>query len=112
MSEECGTSKGCYGLATFAIGAVIGAGVALLYAPHSGRESRELLARRTRDLTDKAGDIVDGAKEIIHEKKSEILAAFEAGKEAMRDEKSRLLAALEAAKEAMEEEKKKQTVPA
>ena len=112
MTEECCTSKGRYNLATLAIGLAIGAGVALLYAPHSGRASRKLLTRRTRDLTDKAGGIVDGAKEMIQEKKSEILAAFEAGKEAMREEKSRLLAALEAGKAAMEEEKKKHADPA
>jgi gas vesicle protein len=107
MAEDCGTSRGCSTLTTFAIGIGVGALLALLYAPCSGRESRERLVRRARDLTDQAGGMVDGAKEKIHEKKSEILAAFEAGKEAMREEKDRILAALEAGKEAMKEEFKK-----
>jgi len=37
-------------LAAFAIGAAVGAGLALLYAPYSGEETRQLLARRSRDI--------------------------------------------------------------
>ena len=76
-------------LAAFAVGAAVGAGLALLFAPRSGRETRELLAQRACDLRDKAVDSVDSAKELILEKKAEILAAVEAGKQAIREERSK-----------------------
>jgi gas vesicle protein len=37
----------------FAIGAAIGAGVALLYAPCSGSESRQYLANKGRNIKDR-----------------------------------------------------------
>jgi hypothetical protein len=46
-------------LVAAAVGAVIGAGAAFLLAPATGRESREWLVRRTRDLE----GLVDGAFE-------------------------------------------------
>ena len=106
MSEQCGgESCGCRCLAAFAVGAALGAGIALLYAPYSGRESRNILARRTRELQDKAGSVMDDAKEMIQEKKSELLAAIEAGKQAMHDEKTKLSAAFMAGKEILTSEK-------
>jgi gas vesicle protein len=102
MSEECSMTKGCGGyMAAFAIGAAVGAAVAILYAPYSGRESREYLAHRARDLKDKAGETLHDAREIIKDKKAEILAAFEAGREAMREEKAKLAAAAETGKGAV-----------
>ena len=102
MSDQCGSeSCGCRYLAAFAIGALAGAGIALLYAPYSGRESRSILARRTRELKDKAGNVVDEAKDMIHEKKAELLAAIEAGKQAMHDEKVKVSAAFAAGKEVL-----------
>lgn len=41
------------------IGAVLGAGLALLYAPQSGRETRRNLARRARRAGGRAGDAWD-----------------------------------------------------
>ncbi|MDI6784327.1 MAG: YtxH domain-containing protein, partial [bacterium] len=48
----------CWGsiLLAFAAGAVIGAGIALLYAPQSGKETRELLARKAGDLKEATVD--------------------------------------------------------
>lgn len=107
MSENHNTSNGTYCLASFAIGAALGAGIALLYAPHSGKENRDLLAKGARDLTAKANGIMDGAKELVHEKKVEITAAIEAGKDAIHVEKVKYQAAVDAGKEAMDEEKNK-----
>ena len=88
MSENSSCPVGGY-VAAFAIGALVGAGIALLYAPQSGKETRELLAQRARDIKAKAGDAVDGVKEMVQEKKAEIVAAFEAGKQAMREERAK-----------------------
>ncbi|MBI3849325.1 MAG: YtxH domain-containing protein [Verrucomicrobia bacterium] len=74
-------------LTAFAVGALMGAGMALLYAPRSGKETRDLLAQRTRELKNKAGDALDQAKETFLGKRAQITAAIEAGKEAMREQR-------------------------
>ena len=83
--------SGCVGgyLAAFAIGALIGTGVALLYAPRSGKETRELLAKKGRDLKDQASDALDNAKDFVQGKKAELAAAVETGKDAMREEQAK-----------------------
>jgi gas vesicle protein len=76
-------------VAAFAIGALVGTGVALLYAPRSGRETRELLAQKGRELKGQAEDVVDHAKEFVHSKRAELIVAVEAGKDAMREERAK-----------------------
>ena len=93
----------------FLAGASIGAAFALLFAPKSGRETRELLARTATDSKDflstkvnegrqvveergrKIGDdftsFVDKSKEAVQRQKEQLTAAFEAGKAAYREEK-------------------------
>jgi gas vesicle protein len=44
------------------IGALVGAGIALLLAPQSGEETRRLLTRRARRLADDARERYDGVK--------------------------------------------------
>jgi gas vesicle protein len=88
MSENNSCAVGSF-LAVFAIGALAGAGIALLYAPRSGEETRELIATKGRELKGKATDAVGNAKDFIDDKKAEITAAVEAGKEAMREERAK-----------------------
>jgi gas vesicle protein len=88
MSDESTNQVGGI-VAAFAVGALVGARIALLYAPQSGRETRELLARKTRELKEKAGDKLDETKEMFRAKKAEIVAAVEAGKEAIREERAK-----------------------
>ncbi len=76
-------------LAALAIGAALGAGIALLYAPRSGKETRALLAEKGHDLKDKADDLLQEAKDFVQAKKGEITAAVEAGKQAMREERAK-----------------------
>ena len=76
-------------IAAFAIGALIGTGAALLYAPRSGKETRALLAKKGRDLKGKATDAIEDAKDFIESKKAELAAAVEAGKDAMREERAK-----------------------
>ena len=54
-------------LTAFLIGAAVGAGVALLYAPYSGEETRQLLARRSRDIKDRVSGAVGATKEAIRD---------------------------------------------
>jgi len=76
-------------LTAFAVGALAGATIALLYAPRSGEETRKLIAAKGRELRGKAHDAIEDAKDLIDGKKAEIAAAVEAGKEAMREERAK-----------------------
>jgi gas vesicle protein len=80
-------------LTAFAIGALIGTGAALLYAPRSGKETRELIAKKGRALKGQATDAVEDAKDFIEGKKAELAAAIDAGKDAMREERAKHLKA-------------------
>ena len=56
-----GTGSGI--LMAAVIGAAVGAGVALLFAPKSGRETREWLARQPRELKDRTASALVQGKE-------------------------------------------------
>jgi gas vesicle protein len=105
MREGNGGDKFLYFLAGAGIGAVLG----LLFAPKSGRETREMIARTATDgreyITGKVSDgrqyiedskrkvsddftsFLDRSKEAVTRQKEQITAAFEAGKAAYREEK-------------------------
>lgn len=82
----------------FLSGAALGAMAALLLAPRTGQESRELLrgyAKRAedelRELVGEAGErlegVVEEGRDFIESKKTVLRDAFEAGREAMRRER-------------------------
>jgi len=48
------------------LGALIGAGVALLFAPQSGAETRRIIRKRTKHLASDASDRFDDVKDRIH----------------------------------------------
>jgi gas vesicle protein len=60
MADNDGTGTGTVLLA-FLVGAVAGAAVALLYAPVSGRETREYLGDKAREGARKATEIYEEA---------------------------------------------------
>jgi len=93
MSDHNESTRVVGYLAAFAIGALVGTGAALLYAPRSGKETRDLLAKKGRDLKGQATDALDDAKNFVQGKKAEIAAAVEAGKDAMREERAKHLKA-------------------
>lgn len=85
----------------FLLGGVVGAGIALLYAPHSGAETRRRIRNGAEDAQDWAKNSFEGARErvvegsekvrhMISEKKEDIKAAIDAGKDAYYREKERL----------------------
>jgi gas vesicle protein len=119
MSENHGHGRGRRGgdgdagarLTYFAIGATVGAVVALLFAPKSGRELRQDVADATRKGVDRAretgsqisarageyyetasaraGELAQSAREAVSRRGELVGSAIEAGKQAYRDEKRR-----------------------
>lgn len=106
--DESGTGAR---LTYFAIGATLGAVVALLLAPKSGRELREDLADATRKGVDRAretgaqlstkageyydsaatraGELAASAREVASRRGERFTSAIEAGRQAYREEKRR-----------------------
>ncbi len=66
MDKEGGSS----GFRTFGagllIGALVGAGIALLVAPSSGEETRRMISRRARRLAEDARDRYEEARHRLH----------------------------------------------
>jgi gas vesicle protein len=98
-------------LAYFLVGTGLGAVVALLFAPKTGRELRENIAETTRRGVDKASETYQTTRERAldaaatgREKATEALGQ---AKEAVTDQRNRLSAAIEAGKQAYREEKQK-----
>jgi gas vesicle protein len=93
----------------FLAGAGIGAVLALLFAPKSGRETRDLIARTavdgrdflankvaegkqfvgdtSRKVSDDFATFVDRSKDALIRQKEQVTAAFEAGKTAYKESK-------------------------
>lgn len=85
---------------SFFLGGLIGAGVALLLAPKSGRETRE----KIKEL---AGEAKGKAEEVIEQVKGKVTTVVEKGKEVLEEKKSIVTTAIEAGREAYEKEKEK-----
>lgn len=95
-------------LGLLAVGAIIGAAAALLLAPRTGDETRELLrekstdwARQARergselaktmgDAQVRAQEYLGRGREVVEDTSAQLKAAFEAGRGAMREEIARL----------------------
>jgi gas vesicle protein len=71
----------------FLMGAAVGAVIALLYAPKSGAETRKLLAKKGKELKSRAQESIETAQEFIHDRKEDLVAAFDSAKEAGHDSK-------------------------
>ena len=64
MARDDGAGVGSILLA-FLLGAVSGAAVALLYAPATGRETREYLGERAREGRERAAEAAQKGREVI-----------------------------------------------
>ncbi len=109
------------------IGGIIGAVVGILYAPKSGKETREEIGRKAEELVAKAREeyeqaleksrktyesavtrlkkIEEAAREKVGELEAKAGTMVEKGKESLEDNKSRLKRAIDAGVEAFKEEK-------
>jgi len=69
-------------LLAFILGAVGGAAVALLYAPASGRETRERLAERADEARARAAEAAARGREAFNQGRETLNTAIERGREA------------------------------
>ncbi len=97
MSEN---SSGASNFGFFLAGLGIGAILALLFAPQSGKETRDLIAQkategkeyvtaRTRELRGQAEDLVEKGKERLAKEKERVAGAYDAARQAYREEKAK-----------------------
>jgi gas vesicle protein len=87
MARDEGAGPGSILLA-FLLGAVSGAAVALLYAPATGRETREYLSERAREGRDRANVVAEKGRQILNEGRDTISSAIERGREAYHQSRS------------------------
>jgi gas vesicle protein len=85
--EEEGTGAGSILLA-FLLGAVSGAAVALLYAPVTGRETREYLGDRAREGRERAAAAAEKGRQVINEGRETLATAIERGRDAYQQARS------------------------
>jgi gas vesicle protein len=92
MSDNVGSK-----VSSFLIGLGIGAIIGVLFAPHSGEETRDYLAakadegrdyaqKKARELRERAEDLLERSKEIMGRQKEAISSAVEAGRETYKRE--------------------------
>ena len=80
MKEELGVNKARSVLLPFLVGGLVGAGIALLLAPKSGREMREDIKDIAASAGDKITATVEKGKELYVDSTAAVKNAFEAGK--------------------------------
>jgi gas vesicle protein len=76
-------------LLAFILGAVSGAAVALLYAPQSGRETRELLGEKANEARARAAEAAARGREAINQGRDTLTTAIERGREAYQQARAR-----------------------
>jgi gas vesicle protein len=93
---------------SFLLGALSGAALAILFAPRSGRETREMLGERLRETAERgrrlgeqavekgraaaedASGYLDRQREALEKRRDRLAAAVDAGRQAYRDEKEKM----------------------
>ena len=95
MARDEGVGAGSVMLA-FLLGAVSGAAVALLYAPATGRETREYLGEKAREgrerateVAEKGREVINQGREAINQGRDTLATAIERGREAYQQARSR-----------------------
>ena len=88
MAREDGSGAGSILLA-FILGAVSGAAVALLYAPATGRETRDYLGEKARESKERAAKAAEKSREMINQGRDTLTTAIDRGREAYQQARAR-----------------------
>ena len=93
---------------SFIVGALSGAALAILFAPRSGRETREILGEKLRETGERgrqagekalakgreaaedAARYLDRQRDALERRRERLASAVEAGRQAYRDEKEKM----------------------
>ena len=81
MASDEGAGAGSILLA-FLLGAVSGAAVALLYAPASGRETRDYIGDKASEARARAAEAAAKGREALNQGRETLSTAIERGREA------------------------------
>ena len=76
-------------LLAFVLGAISGAAVALLYAPASGKETREYLGEKAREGRERAAEAAAKGRDLLNQGRETLTTAIERGREAYQQARSR-----------------------
>ena len=94
---------------SFVAGGLIGAGVALLYAPQSGERTRQEIREKAERTIIKAqkieDEIKDSLNQLMEDIRSKVNLLIEEGKDIAEDKKREILEVIEAGKKVLEEQK-------
>ncbi len=101
MSNENNGFTGSAVVLSFILGGLVGAAMAILYAPWEGTQTRGKLKDLTDEMKEKSGHLseewkekaatfIEKGKEFVEQKRGMLSSAFDAGKEAMRKEKEEI----------------------
>ena len=93
----------------FLVGGFVGASVALLLAPRSGEETRDLLGDRYREGTERIGETFRSGREAVADKSRGLAdrasEAIDRGRDTLTRQKEKVAAAVQAGGQTYEEEK-------
>ena len=81
MGKDEGAGAGSVLLA-FILGAVSGAAVALMYAPATGKETRDFLGEKAREGRERAAEATERGRQAVVQGKETLANAIERGREA------------------------------
>ena len=92
---------------SFLLGALSGAALAILFAPRSGRETRDLLGEKLRETADRSRRLGEQALEKGRETAEDASGYLARQRDALEKRRDRLAAAVEAGRQAYRDEKEK-----
>jgi len=62
------------GLTCFVLGTLVGAGVALMYAPYSGKDTRKLLGRKVTEMKNRSTRAFEGVRDTVSREATNVLS--------------------------------------
>ncbi len=104
-------TKTCGAFGALLIGGLLGAAVALLYAPKSGRETRKDIRRAARYTKNRAADLIedtiDNVNDLVKDLKERAADIVDRGADLSDKARKEIIARLEQAQKTIEEQKQK-----